>query len=293
MSTRTILALAVLALAASAGTARATFPGRTGEIAFPMGAGSVNLYTANADGSALKQLTDAKGFNGCPNYSPDGATVAFCSNRTGKYEIWAIDAAGGNERQVTHLAYDALFPAFSRDGRRIYFDANDRGPAGEDIYVVSAAGGKVVRLTGAPGDDEYAAVSPDGKTIAFVSHRKGTTGQIWLMDANGKHQRQLTRDAPNKDEVPDWSPDEKQIAYQAGRDIWIMNADGTNAVNVTRGRGGFAFGPRWSPDGNLVAFVKRIGAVKQVMLVKPDGSSLHPLLHASAKQLIPAWRPLH
>ena len=227
-----------------------------------------------------------------PTYSPNGKVIAFCSNRTGSYQIWSMSAGGSGQRQVTRSPYPALFPAFSRDGHRIFFNADDGGPAGEDVYAVAATGGKATRLTGAPGDDEYPAVSPDGRTIAFVSHRKPGTGQIWLMRADGKHQRQLTHDAPAKDEVPDWRPDGKRIAYQAGRDIWVMNADGSGQTNLTHGRGGFAFGPRWSPDGKQIAFVKRTGPLKQIELMNAGGGGLHPLLPTPAKQLIPAWQPI-
>ena len=278
---------------AAASAAHATFPGGVGRIALPMGGENVDIYTVSADGTGEQQLTTAPGFDGCPAYSRSGKQIAFCSDRTGRYQIWAMNADGTGQRQVTKARFPALFPAYSPDGRRIVFDTSDGSPAGQDIYAVSAAGGKPKRLTGAPGDDVYPAVSPDGKTIAFVSHRKQNVGQIWLMDvAGGKHQRALTHDAPAKDEVPDWSPDGKRIAYQAGTDIWVMNADGREQRNLTRGRGGFAFGPRWSPDGAKIAFVRRAGPLKQVYVMNADGTGLRPLWHTSARQLVPAWQPV-
>jgi len=289
---RTVLFVAAVTAAVGASTAYATFPGGVGRIVFPMGGGNVELYSARPDGTDSQQLTTAPGFNGCPSYSRDGAQIAFCSNRTGTYRIWLMKADGSDQRQLATGPYEALFPRFQRDGRSVFFNADTRSPAGEDIYVGAVSGGKATRLTGAPGDDEYPAVSPDGKTIAFVSHRIQGKGQVWLMDSrDGKHQRALTHGAPAKDELPDWSPDGKQIVYQAGADIWLMNADGSAQRNLTRGRFGLPFGPVWSPDGTKIAFVGRAGLTKQVYVMNADGTGAHPLLAAKAKQLMPAWQP--
>jgi Tol biopolymer transport system component len=200
-----------------------------------------------------------------------------------------MNAAGSNQRQVTKSRYPALYPHFSGDGKRIAYQANDGGPAADDIYTVPLTGGKAKRLTGAPGNDDYPAFSPDGKTIAFVSHRKGL-GQIWVMNAsNGRQQRQLTRDAVGKDQLPDWSPDGKRIAYEAQGDIWLMNADGSGQRNLTRD-GASEFGPAWSPDGTRIAYVMR-GAERRVYIMNVNGTNRHPLGGTGA-QLIPTWQPL-
>ena len=290
------LAIAVLlavfssVVAASAGWA--TYRGGLGDIAF--GAvgpdGNVDIYAIAPSGDAAKRLTEAKSFDACPAYSPDGRTIAFCSDRKSGFEIWLMKADGSNQRRLTTSRYDALFPDFSPDGKRIAYDTRQGDPAGEDIYVVPLHGGKPRRFTGAPGADEYAAWSPDGRTIAFVSHRKGS-GQIWLMNAaDGHDQRALTHDKAAKDEVPDWSPDGTRIAYQAAGDIWVMNADGTEQRNLTHSAAA-EFGVAWSPDGKQIAYTVTDGGKKRVYVMDADGGNKHAL-GGTGNQLVPAWQPL-
>ena len=73
------------------------------------------------NGRALHRLTDAPGRDICPAYSADGKQIAFCSDRTGAFEIWVMDANGKQERQVTELGSFAVFPDFSPDGASIAF----------------------------------------------------------------------------------------------------------------------------------------------------------------------------
>jgi len=235
---------------------RTTYPGRAGRIAFPATIGrNTDIYSALPDGTQIRRLTTSKGFDACPRYAPTGQLLVFCSDRSGRYQIWAMRVDGGGQRRLTAMRFGALFPDVSADGRQVAFQASDGSPAADDVYVVRIRGGKPRRLTGAPGNDDYPAFSPDGLRIAFVSHRKGP-GQIWVMDADGRKQRQLTRDAVAKDQRPDWSPDGTRIAYEAGGDIWVMNADGSRQRNLTHD-GVEELGPAWSPDGTRIAFVAR------------------------------------
>jgi Tol biopolymer transport system component len=186
---------------------------------------------------------------------------------------------------VTKSPYSALFPAFSPDRRRLAFEANDGGPAAEDIFVVGASGGKIRRLTGAPGADTGAAFSPDGRRIAFLTHRNGTP-QIWVMRANdGREQRRLTRGA-QPDGEPEWSPNGRRIAFAAAGDIWVMNADGSARVNLTRSPTAET-AVTWSPDGRRLAYLHR-GANRRVYVMNADGSGKRAL-GGTGNQLNPSW----
>ena len=65
---------------------------------------SSNVFTVRPDGAGLVKITNSRGGkinNGLDSWSPDGKKIAFVSNRTGKYEIYVVNANGSGVTQVT------------------------------------------------------------------------------------------------------------------------------------------------------------------------------------------------
>jgi Tol biopolymer transport system component len=124
MSRPRSIALAIAAASALAtvaiSPATATFPGDVGRLAFGVtgAGGNVDIWTALPNGHDLRRLTTSSAFDSCPAYSPDGSHIAFCSNRTGAYEIWTMDRHGGDQHAITSLGGRALFPTGARTAGR-------------------------------------------------------------------------------------------------------------------------------------------------------------------------------
>ncbi|WP_187775560.1 winged helix-turn-helix domain-containing protein [Luteimonas suaedae] len=107
-----------------------------------------------------------------PAWSPDGARIAFASNRSGPYGIWVSDRDGRNAVQIAD--FDGAFvdnPAWSPDGARIAFDGSPEGKTA--IFTVSPEGGAPQRIVDGPGDNRNPAWSRDGAWIYFESNRSG------------------------------------------------------------------------------------------------------------------------
>ena len=160
-----------------------------------------------------------------PTLSPDGARIAFCSERTGVEEIWACDANGLHPVQLTFLGkgFGATSPSWSPDGVWIAFDAIVQG--NRDIYLVPAKGGKVRRLTDHPAADAQPSWSHDGQVIYFMSARSGTH-QVWKMRADGSGQTQLTKGGGYQAFE---SPDGRSVFYSKERQqrgIWSVPVGG-------------------------------------------------------------------
>jgi Tol biopolymer transport system component len=301
---------AAVLVAALSAQAWASYPGDAGRLAFGQtGAdGNVDVYTVLPNGHQLVRLTTDPGFDACPAYSADGKWIAFCSNRTGHYEIWAMDRKGGHQHAITNLGGRALFPDWSPDGRQIAFGGVQGADRNPEVWVVDAAtGGNLRALTscagGAPGCfNNYPAWSPDGTRIAFIHADSRDAGgnlvneQVWVMNADGSGKTQLTFDAAPHDQLPDWSPDGARIAYEQGAigsgRIFTMRADGADKTQLTFGPGD-DFGAAWSPDGTRIAFVRDFGGGdRPVEVMRADGSGQHRVVGAIENQFVPAWQPL-
>ena len=285
----------------AASPAAATYEGNNGRIAFggidANDRRQADIFSTRPGEGDLHQLTDAPGRDICPAYSPDGKDIAFCSDRTGAFEIWVMDANGKHERQVTALGNSSTFPDFSPDGRMLAFSS---APAGgrTDLWMVPTDGAAPIQVTDTPDVfEENPAWSPDGTTILFVRIAGDFSGgQLWTRDVATGQETQLTFDPTFKDQTPDWSPDGTRIAYAADDDIWIMDADGSDQVNLTK-TPDVEFGTAFSPDGTHIAFVGSGGLVpagrRYVQTIHTDGSGRQIVMATPGlNQAVPGWQPL-
>ena len=298
-TTLTGAAVALTALAAATGPARATYPGATnGRLAFGIRInGNTDVYSVRPDGQDLRRLTTDPGFDACAAYSADGRRIAYCSGQGGgPVQVWTMKQNGTDKQQVTHMSGVAIFPDYSPDGSEIVFAAQPAGATARNIYVVPSDGGTPQQLT-TIGNNVYPAFSPDGSKIVFTSNRTGTS-QVYVMNADGSGQTQLTFDPQPKDQVPDWSPDGSQIAYladthgisdvtQSWGDIWVMNADGSGQRPITNGASWY--GTAWSPDGSRIATMDM--PTRTIYTVNASDGSDAEAVHPGGLQFVPGWQP--
>ena len=170
-----------------------------------------DIYVMDADGNNVQRLTSDPRDDRHPSWSPDGERIVFGARRDGHfetkfavtYEIYVMDADGGNQQRLTENRKNDWGPSWSSDGKRITFSSDRKGDlVNIEIYVMDADGQNQQRLTENRVHDMFPSWSPDGKRIVFYSDRDGNK-EIYVMDADGGNQQNLTNN-PDSDTDPAW-----------------------------------------------------------------------------------------
>jgi len=263
--------------------------------------GGMEIYVLDPDDGSTIRLTHNNGFDGLPDWSPDGSRIAFTSDMDGflgeqepggpsNLELYTM-APDGSE--VVRLTYNSRYEGesdWSPDGSRIAFDAADPF---EDlqVYVMDRDGlaSPTALTSGAPNGDPV--WSPDGSQIAFTSLRDGDR-EIYVMAADGSGQINLTNSPGSDDYMAAWSPDGSKIAFLSERDgnpeIYVMAADGSDPVRLTHSPAD-DIDPSWSPDGRRIVFTSGAGAATDLVVMAADGSGVRELTDNDALDIMPEW----
>ena len=263
-------ALALLLVAVTGGTARATYPGADGAIAF---AGSSFTTDFPPDLFGATERGDVYNLTGgCaapdmrePDWSPDGGQLAFVSVSGGPPSSGRpssgifLSALGGQRRFLT----DGVDPNWSPDGGRVLF--SNQG----DLWEIGTDGGGLRNLTSTPDlEEDWPVWSPDGSRIVFAAGQGPALRQLYSMNADGTNRVQLTTPATygdyTQDIAPDWSPDgsrivyERRVAYRDHPPFWALltiNANGGGEAMLSLyNHLEYPSHPSWSPSGKRIAF---------------------------------------
>ncbi|MGZ4461695.1 MAG: TolB family protein [Gaiellaceae bacterium] len=294
----TLGALALLLggpVAAASRPAAGEVPGR---IAFDSDRdGTWNVYLANADGSAARQISKAGGYSAA--WSPDGSRLAFTDGKA----VYVADAEGTNVRRLA----DGVDQSWSPDGKRLAFM---RGWA---IYVVNVDGSGLSRLTTPDREDvkTLAALpswSPDGTRIAYE-----TLDGLFLVGVDGTGGTRLSTWGadPDSDARPRWSPDGSSIAYVAATCCATGGADGYEYRKQTPTLQAIELAGRsvrtiaedvddefaWSPDGTRIAFSRPLSekddAPREVFTAPGGGGQAFRVTQSAVGEhsWAPSWSP--
>ena len=183
-------------------------------------------------------------------FSPDRSRIAFSSSRAGSFDLYVMDADGGNVTQLTSEPGNESAPAWAPDGRRIVFTV-DR-PGGSQVASIAPDGSGLRVITSLPGDQRNPSISPDGRAIAFASTRDGNL-EIYRMDFDGGNQQRLTDDRA-RDQLPRWLPDGSLLYVSWGRGAKIMRRGPNGATAVVESPDPIV-ALAASPDGARIAYV--------------------------------------
>lgn len=147
------------------------------------GQGNLNLWLRSMTGGSPVQLTFGESDDYEPDFSPDGANIAFRSDRAGG-GIYIVPALGGEPRLIAPYGRS---PRYSPDGKRIVYWVGER-QASAELHVVNATGGgDTVVKTQPPLQARFPAWSPDSRHLLFTAReaKAGAPYDWWVVPAEG------------------------------------------------------------------------------------------------------------
>ncbi|HEX9727749.1 MAG TPA: amidohydrolase family protein [Gemmatimonadales bacterium] len=191
-----------------------------------------DIYRLPIEGGTALRIAGGRAFEHLPRFSPDGRTIVYVSDRSGKDNLWLMDADGGHPRQLTEL--DDSFPT-----NPVWL------PSGE--YVVAK---RHVRNTRSLGGGEL-----------WLFHVRGGPG-VKLKDKES-FTSELNEPYPSRDGRWVYYTHAGPFDYNRNVHAGIFQVSRIDRQRgdiepVTRDAGG-AVRPTISPDGSTLAFVRRIG----------------------------------
>jgi Tol biopolymer transport system component len=203
---------------------------------------SLQIFVGRIDGTGLRQVTHGPRGVVWPAWSPDGTMIAYEDWSDGRRNVFVLDVATGESRQVTD---DSLGGGsqFTPDGSALVYTGG--GSTYPELRTVPIAGGKstlLIDLDEGLTDTGNGSLSPDGSLVTFLAG-----GQLLpeanhcgpcrvVANADGTNKRLVDCYASNP--AGTWSPDGSRIVCQRGTgesQVVVVDMTARSISGVARG----------------------------------------------------------
>lgn len=220
-----------------------------------------------------------------------GSTTA-ATDQVG-WDVHSIRSDGSGRRLVVGGPQDDLFPAVSRDGRRLAF-VRTAADEQQTLWVRGLGAGGQARSVG-PVVADFATAgprwSPDSRWLAFTFLAPlaecTTTGRcavpaVGVARADGSRRSRVR----SRTQDPAWSPDSRRLA--AARETGGIHTFGVFGRNA-RALSEAGTDAAWSADGRLIAFARGVGRMRSIRVVPANGAARPRIVAFGDGE--PTWSP--
>ena len=236
----------------------------------------------------LWQLTFSPNVQSEPTWSPDGAWIAYSSDRAGNSDIWMQPTTEENPVRLTSSPENDWQPAWSPDSKYLAFRSERNGGG---LYLVSSKGGVERKIADFGYRPQW---SRDGSRILFngrLRFSNARSTELYVVELDGSPPRQVLSDFLDSFQSfqAGWYPEGQRVSVyglrrgDAAPSLWTVSLSGRDAVKsevaptvaqhlkeaaVTFTR--FV----WSPRGDALFFEGTSEDVKNVWRVTVDPKTL-------------------
>ncbi|HSB10607.1 MAG TPA: protein kinase [Blastocatellia bacterium] len=225
-----------------------------------------DIFTQRVGGFNSQNLTESfSGDDTQPAFSPDGAYIAFRSERDGG-GVFVMGASGESVRRLSDRG-PAYHPAWSPDSQEVIYteervrDPRDRMVSPHRLWRVNIKTLEKRLIT--TKDVVQPTCSPNGHRVAYWASDESSQRDIWTMSPSGDGAVRVTNDAAT-DWNPVWSPDGKYLYFvsdrSGGMQLWRLAIDEQTGRTLAEPElvptpSAFSQHISFSRDGKRLAFV--------------------------------------
>ncbi|MBX7169450.1 MAG: protein kinase [Pyrinomonadaceae bacterium] len=194
-----------------------------------------DLVVFNKNGENWRNLTNDKYLERIPSWSHDGKKIVFHSDRSGKYQVWTIDADGNNLKQITFSEKTGAFVGvFSPDDKKLVYSEIDGKKQRPYILDLTKSWTEQTPQPLNLNKNSYAWVggwSPDGNKLLLL-----TFGDDGNVDSLGVYDLRTSNFEKMADQgtSPFWLSDSRHFIFSNLKGIYLVDSETKKTTEILK-----------------------------------------------------------